>query len=74
MISFKVRVHNTDNFLVIKKLIKNAITLNLFLHEIHTLTNLNHPNITKITEYFETKYSYVIVYPYFEGLPILNFL
>lgn len=74
MIAYKAIIKKTESYVVIKKLAKNEANKVCFLQEIHALSILDHPNITKVIEYFQTKFHYVIIYGYFNGKPILQFL
>lgn len=44
------------------------------MREITALNKLQHPNIMKCIEYFETKNAYFVIYPFFPGRPILQYL
>ena len=58
---------------VVKKLKKTPGMKNIFLKEIQILKLLDHPNIIKIYDYFQTKNNFFIIYPYFDGLPIIDY-
>lgn len=41
--------------------------------ELDILLKLDNPNIIKCLEYFQTKSHYYIIYPYFNGMPVLDY-
>lgn len=62
-----------DKKVVVKKLKKTLGMKKHFLKELQILKSLNHPNIITVYDFFQSKKYFYIIYPYFEGLPIIDY-
>jgi calcium-dependent protein kinase len=71
--ALKGETTNSKKPVVIKKISKSDENRLAFKGEIFALLSLDHPNISKLLEFFQTKVHYYIIYPYFDGLPLVDY-
>jgi serine/threonine-protein kinase len=60
--------------IVLKLLLKNTESLSLFKNEVFILGKINHPNIVKILDHFETPDFYAIVLEYVPGRELFDII
>lgn len=59
--------------IIIKKFPKTEKSKNLFSAEIFIFQKLDHPNILKILDFFQTVDHYFILYEFFDGIPLIDY-